>query len=96
MPAACLAPRRPVYALDTPRRFFTRRPDSRAVGRNKTYLKVFVGLYIVGTGLTALVTVGGEPWRVGAVLAVVGTLAVGAVLGGRDWYHSRASASAES
>ena len=57
---------------------------------------MFFALYIVGTGLAALFTVGIEPWRIGFYLAVVGTLAVGAVLGGRDWYRSRGSTSAES
>ena len=59
------------------------------MGRNKTYLKIFVALYIVGTSLAALFTVGVEPWRIGFFLAVFGTLAAGAVLGGRDWYQSR-------
>jgi hypothetical protein len=61
------------------------------VGRNKTYLKAFFGLYVVGTGLTALLTTPDGAWTAGLWLAVVGTLALGAYLGGRDWLRSRAT-----
>ena len=67
------------------------------MGRNKTYLKTFIALYVVGTTFGLLFTDAGDPWEIGAVLAIVGTLAFGAYLGGRDYLQgsSPGSTSAE-
>ena len=94
-----LLPRQVSYLntiADTPLALFTWRHDAQAWDETEPTWKTFAGLYVVGTTLALLFTTATEPWTIGAYLAIFGTLAVGAVLGGRDWYRSRSSTSTES
>jgi hypothetical protein len=57
------------------------------VSRDRTYIKTFVVLYVVGTIAAAVFTTAGTDgaWKLGVWIAMAGTLLLGAYLGGRDY-----------
>jgi hypothetical protein len=62
------------------------------VSRDKTYLKTFGVLYVLGTIAAGVFTTAGDPWKLGVWIAIFGTLLLGAYLGGRDYLTGRPSA----
>jgi hypothetical protein len=64
------------------------------VSRDRTYIKTFVVMYVVGTLAAAVVTTAGDPWKSGVWIAILGTLTLGAYLGGRDYLRGGSSTTA--
>jgi hypothetical protein len=66
------------------------------VSRDRTYIKTFVVLYVVGTVAAEVFTTAGDPWKSGVWIAIFGTLLLGAYLGGRDYLRASSSTAADS
>lgn len=62
------------------------------MSRDRTYLKTFGVLYVVGTIAAGVFTTAGDPWKSGVWIAIFGTLLLGAYLGGRDYLRGGRSA----
>jgi hypothetical protein len=64
------------------------------VSRDRTYIKTFVVLYVVGAVAAEVFTTADDVWKLGVWIAIFGTLTLGAYLGGRDYLTGGSSSTA--